>query len=95
MTRFVHGSLTVLCCARVFSAQELDCIIIETSGVTDAQPLLDTLEMPQLEGKLRVDAVLTVVDSSTVMEQLKDPARGTALRSDIRSTCGDSVRFSR
>ena len=37
----------------------------------------------------------SVGDSSTVMEQLKDPARGTALRSDIRSTCGDSVRFSR
>ena len=41
---------------------DLDCLLIETTGVADPGPVLTTLRLPEFSERLHVDAVVTVVD---------------------------------
>jgi len=49
----------------------LDCLVLETSGVADPRPIIDTIRLPSLAGAIRLDAVVTVVDASRLVEQMR------------------------
>jgi G3E family GTPase len=51
----------------------LDCLVLETSGVADPQPIIDTLRTPRLANAIRLDAVVTVVDAGRLVEQMMSP----------------------
>ena len=51
----------------------LDYLLLETTGIADPVPVLQTLALPQFAGLVRVDAVLTVVDGSSFASQLAGP----------------------
>lgn len=46
---------------------ELDHLVIETTGVADPQPVLDTLRLVRFAAVVRVDAIVTVVDAARVV----------------------------
>ena len=50
----------------------LDYLLLETTGVADPVPVLQTLHLPQFATLLRVDAVLTVVDASGFWSRLAE-----------------------
>ena len=50
---------------------DLDHLLIETTGVADPQPVLDTLRLPRFAFALRVDAIVTVVDATSVARRLE------------------------
>ena len=49
---------------------DVDHLVIETTGVADPQPVLDTLRLPQFAAAVRVDAIITVVDAASVARRL-------------------------
>ena len=59
-------SLTQLCERRA----RLDCLILETSGVADPRPIIDTIRMSTLIKHIRLDAVVTVVDAWCLKEHV-------------------------
>ena len=46
---------------------DLDHLVIETTGVADPQPVLDTLRLVRFAAVVRVDAIVTVVDAARVV----------------------------
>ena len=46
--------------------RSLDALVLETSGVADPEPILETLRQPELAASVRLDAVVTVADAGRV-----------------------------
>jgi G3E family GTPase len=53
---------------------ELDYILVESTGLGEAAPIAQTFFAPNLEGKVRLDAVITVVDAAHFWETYGDAA---------------------
>ena len=53
---------------------DLDYILVESTGLGEAAPIAQTFFAPNLEGKVRLDAVITVVDAAHFWETYGDAA---------------------
>jgi G3E family GTPase len=97
-TRTVELTEGCVCCLRnpellsamdeLYARGDLDRVVIETTGLADPLALTWTLARPELAGKVRLDAVVTVVDplcwEAAAMEEWEAQVR-----------CGDLVVFSK
>lgn len=63
-------------------ADDIDCILIETSGLALPKPLITAFRWPEIRTAATVDAVITVVDCDAVADGrfASDPAKVDALR---------------
>jgi len=52
------------------SGREFDCILVETSGLAEPSAVARTFQVPELEQKLRLDALITVVDAVNIGDWL-------------------------
>ena len=67
----INGSLRDALFQMLSRRNELDVLLIETTGVADPGPVLTTMRLPEfVEANLRVDAVVTVVDAASVARTL-------------------------
>jgi G3E family GTPase len=58
---------------KLLKKENLDYILIETTGVADPGPVAQTfLNIPQLQQFARLDSIITVVDAEHVADQLKE-----------------------
>src|ERR1700712_657551 len=58
---------------KLLKRENLDYILIETTGVADPGPVAQTfLNIPQLQQHARLDSIITVVDAEHVADQLKE-----------------------
>ena len=58
---------------KLLKKDQLDYILIETTGVADPGPVAQTfLNIPQLQQYARLDSIITVVDAEHVSAQLKE-----------------------
>jgi G3E family GTPase len=57
---------------------QLDHLVLETSGVSEPGPVMQTIQMPMFAGALRLDAVVAVADASSFAARLarRDEAPG-------------------
>ena len=53
---------------------QLDHLVLETSGVSEPGPVMQTIQLPMFAGALRLDGVVAVADASTFAARL-DPQR--------------------
>ena len=60
--------------------KRFDYVVIETTGLADPSPIAHTFMASELAGKLRLDAIVTVVDARHLEKELKD---GTEARAQI------------
>ncbi|KAL1519174.1 hypothetical protein AB1Y20_003434 [Prymnesium parvum] len=68
----INESLCDALTALLTQRDKLDCLLIETTGVADPGPVLQTLLLPQFASLLRVDGVLTVIDGYSMARRLSD-----------------------
>jgi len=68
-------------------------LLIEPSGVAEISELLQVLADPSLEGLIRVDAVITVLDAQTFLEFSEPEAFGLFFLDQVR--CADLVLVNR
>jgi G3E family GTPase len=52
--------------------KRFDYVLIETTGLADPSPLAHTFALPDLKKRLRLDAIVTVVDARNVEKELAD-----------------------
>ncbi len=52
---------------------DLDYILVESTGLGEAAPIAQTFYAPSLEGKVKLDAVITVVDAAHFWDTYEDP----------------------
>jgi G3E family GTPase len=58
---------------KLLKREQLDYILIETTGVADPGPVAQTfLNIPQLQKYARLDSIITVVDAEHLLAQLKE-----------------------
>src|SRR4029077_2956959 len=58
---------------KLLKREQLDYILIETTGVADPGPVAQTfLNIPQLQQYARLDSIITVVDAEHVLAQLEE-----------------------
>jgi G3E family GTPase len=58
---------------KLFKRENLDYILIETTGVADPGPVAQTfLNIPQLQQYARLDAIITLVDAENILSQLRE-----------------------
>jgi G3E family GTPase len=58
---------------KLLKRENLDYILIETTGVADPGPVAQTfLNIPQLQQYARLDAIITLVDAENVVSQLRE-----------------------
>src|SRR6202021_3141210 len=58
---------------KLLKKEQLDYILIETTGVADPGPVAQTfLNIPQLQQYARLDSIITVVDAEHVLAQWED-----------------------
>src|SRR3984893_8073644 len=58
---------------KLLKKEDLDYILIETTGVADPGPIAQTfLNIPQLQQYARLDSIITVVDAEHVSAQLRE-----------------------
>src|SRR6202030_2466542 len=58
---------------KLLQKEDLDYILIETTGVADPGPIAQTfLNIPQLQPHRRLDSIITVVDAEHLCAQLKE-----------------------
>jgi G3E family GTPase len=58
---------------KLLKKEQLDYILIETTGVADPGPVAQTfLNIPQLQQYARLDSIITVVDAEHVLAQLQE-----------------------
>ena len=72
---------------KLLKKDQLDYILIETTGVADPGPVAQTfLNIPQLQQYTRLDSIITVVDAEHVSAQLReaDVAREQIALADLR-----------
>lgn len=60
--------------------KRFDYVVIETTGLADPSPIAHTFMASELAGKLRLDAIVTVVDARHLEKELKD---GTEARAQV------------
>ncbi len=58
--------------------KRFDYILIETTGLADPSPIAHTFMMPMLEGRLRLDAIVTVADAKHLEKELDEAPEATA-----------------
>jgi G3E family GTPase len=71
---------------KLLKKEQLDYILIETTGVADPGPVAQTfLSIPQLQQYARLDSIITVVDAEHVSAQLQEAevARGQIALADF------------
>jgi G3E family GTPase len=74
----VRGDL-VKSLANLFQKQKrFDYVLIETTGLADPGPVAQTFNMPELKPKLRLDAIITVVDAKHIEKELNDAPEARA-----------------
>jgi G3E family GTPase len=60
---------------KLLKKDDLDYILIETTGVADPGPVAQTfLNVPQLQQYARLDSIITVVDAVNLLDQLEENA---------------------
>ncbi len=58
---------------KLLKRENLDYILIETTGVADPGPVAQTfLNIPQLQQHARLDSIITLVDAENVLSQLRE-----------------------
>src|SRR5882724_9314824 len=68
----VRGDL-VKSLANLFQKQKrFDYVLVETTGLADPSPLAHTFFMPELQKKLRLDAIVTVADAKHLEKVLDE-----------------------
>ena len=58
--------------------EHLDYLLLETTGLADPEPVLQTLRLPRFAAAVRVDAVVTVVDAASFAAQHGGSGAGAA-----------------
>ena len=58
--------------------EQLDYLLLETTGLADPEPVLETLRLPQFAATVRVDAVVTVIDAASFAAQHGGSGAGAA-----------------
>ena len=89
----INDSLRNAVAAMLQRRTDLDLLLIETTGIADPAPCLTTLWLPEFEGLLRVDGVVTVADATTIARSLaSDPKidAAAAPATDAKATSGGS-----
>ena len=76
----INGSLVDALRTMLGRRARLDHLLLETTGLADPRPVLDTLRLPEFAASVRLDAVLTVVDASHVAGAAADDEPDAALR---------------
>ena len=76
----INGSLVDALRTMLGRRARLDHLLLETTGLADPRPVLDTLRLPEFAASVRLDAVLTVVDASHVVGAAADDEPDAALR---------------
>lgn len=93
----INESLLETLTQMVERRNKLDCLVLETSGVAEPQPIIETLRMPRLANTIRLDAVVTVVDAGSLVEQMLSaslpppPPPGKERAPGIRVSGGDAA----
>ncbi|MBM3876112.1 MAG: GTP-binding protein [Verrucomicrobia bacterium] len=65
--------------AGLFQRQKrFDYILVETTGLADPSPIAHTFFLPELAGKLRLDAIVTVADAKHLEKELADAPEASA-----------------
>src|SRR5580700_12260760 len=60
---------------KLLKREDLDYILIETTGIADPGPVAQTfLNVPQLQQYARLDSIITLVDAENIRHQLKETA---------------------
>jgi len=60
---------------KLLKKEDLDYILIETTGVADPGPIAQTfLNVPQLQQHARLDSIITLVDAENLLDQLETNA---------------------
>ncbi len=68
----VRGDL-IKSLGNLFQKQKrFDYVLIETTGLADPGPIAQTFAMPELRDKVRLDAIVTVVDARHIEKELMD-----------------------
>ena len=68
----VRGDL-IKSLSNLFQKQKrFDYVLIETTGLADPGPIAQTFAMPELRDKVRLDAIVTVVDARHIEKELMD-----------------------
>jgi G3E family GTPase len=58
---------------KLLKREDLDYILIETTGIADPGPVAQTiLNVPQLQQYARLDSIITLVDAENVRQQLEE-----------------------
>src|ERR1700739_1345646 len=58
---------------KLLKKEDLDYILIETTGVADPGPIAQTfLNVPQLQQHARLDSIITLVDAENLLDQVKE-----------------------
>lgn len=74
----VRGDL-IKSLANLFQKQKrFDYVLVETTGLADPGPVAQTFFMKELAHKLRLDAIVTVVDARHIEKELNDAPEATA-----------------
>ena len=90
----INGSLVDALRTMLGRRARLDHLLLETTGLADPRPVLDTLRLPEFAASVRLDAVLTVVDASHVADDEPDAALRTAAGAQ-QLACADLVVLSK
>ena len=72
---------------------DLDCLLIETTGIADPGPVLVTLRLPEFEHQLRVDAVVTVVDAACVAKSIGASTASASSAADSTGKANDPACY--
>ena len=57
--------------------KRFDYVLVETTGLADPGPVAQTFGQPELAGKLRLDAIITVADAKHLEKELNDAPEAT------------------
>ena len=66
----INDSLCDAVAAILTRRHEIDHLVIETTGVADPKPVLDSLRLPRFAYALRVDSIVTVIDADSFANRL-------------------------
>lgn len=58
--------------------KRFDYVLVETTGLADPGPVVQTFGLPELAGKLRLDGIITVADAKHLEKELNDAPEATA-----------------
>jgi G3E family GTPase len=58
--------------------KRFDYVLIETTGLADPGPVVQTFGAPELAGRLRLDGIVTVIDAKHIEKELSDAPEASA-----------------